>query len=125
MDVLISPDGEWLVLTVAFQTDRYKNGIWVLQTDGTSLTKLPVYGSYRWRSDGELLVIPYDFESEQPYLWQISLESNQIWALTDPSKTSLSIGNNDWQPSPDGEYIVFYSLEDRNLWVLDLPDPPR
>lgn len=124
-DVLISPGGEWLALTVAFQTDRSKNGLWVLKTDGTALSRLPVYGSYRWRSEGELLLIPYDFEASGPYLWQIEIASNQIWALTDPRETVLSIANNDWQPSPDGEKVVFYSSQDRNLWVLELPDPPE
>jgi len=121
-DVLISPEGEWLVFTVAFQTDRTKNGIWVSKTDGTSMSRLPAYGSYRWRSEGELLLIPYDFESDRPYLWQFSVNSNDIWALTNPADTDLTIANNDWQPSPDGEKIVFYSSEDRNLWVLELPD---
>jgi hypothetical protein len=123
-DLLISPEGEWVALTVAFQTDRAKNGLWVLRTDGGSLTQLPVYGSYRWRSDGQLLVIPYDFEAQEPYLWQVSIEDEQIWKLTDPKKISLPIANNDWQPSPDGEAIVFYSMEDHNLWVMDLPKTP-
>lgn len=123
-DVLVSPEGEWLALTVAFQSDQDQNGIWVVRTDGSTITRLPVYGSYRWRSDGELLVIPYDFESAGPYLWQVSVEGNQIWALTNPGQIDLSIANNDWQVSPDGEKIVIYSSKDRNLWVMRLPDPP-
>ena len=122
-DVLISAEGEWLVLTVAFQSDRSKNGIWVLRTDGSFTTRLPVYGSYRWKQEGQLLIIPYDFEAQGPYLWQIDIKADQIWALTDPEKTELPIGNNDWQPSPDGNKVVFYSHNDDSLWVLDLPKP--
>ncbi|MDF1500181.1 MAG: hypothetical protein P1P76_06915 [Anaerolineales bacterium] len=124
-DVLISPKGEWLALTVAFQADHSKNGLWVMRTDGSGITRLPVYGSYRWRAEGELLVIPYDFEAENPYLWQVSVETNQFWELTRPEDDDLVIANNDWQPSPDGRKIVFSSHADRNLWVMSLPDPPE
>lgn len=124
-DVLISPGGEWLAFTVAFQSDHEQNGLWTLKTDGSLVVRLPVYGSYRWRSEGELLVIPFDFEEDGPYLWQINIENDQIWALTDPHELEMSIANNDWQASPDGEKIVFYSQTDRNLWVLRLPEVPQ
>jgi hypothetical protein len=99
--------------------------LWTLKTDGSLVVRLPVYGSYRWRSEGELLVIPYDFEADGPYLWQINIENDQIWALTDPDEIELPIANNDWQASPDGEKIVFYSQTDRNLRVLRLPEIPE
>lgn len=124
-DVLISPEGEWLAFTVAFQTEHEKNGLWTLKTDGSTLKRLPAYGSYRWRSEGELLLIPYDFAAKSPYLWQFNIEEDQIWALTDPDEIELPIANNDWQASPDGEKIVFYSQSDRNLWVLRLPETPE
>jgi hypothetical protein len=124
-DVLISAEGEWLALTVAFQTDRTQNGIWALKTDGSLVRRIPAYGSYRWRSEGNLLIIPYDFSAERPYLWQIDVEQEQIWGLTDPKTLDLPIANNDWQPSPDGQKIVYYSTEDHNLWVLTLAQPPK
>ncbi|MGD8552452.1 MAG: hypothetical protein PVG02_02240 [Anaerolineales bacterium] len=123
-DVSISPEGEWIAFTVAFQTNATENGLWVLRTDGSSVTRLMHYGSYRWRSEGQLLLIPYDFSSPEPYLWQISVEEERIFALTDPEEIRLPIANNDWQISPDGSKIVFYSMDDLNLWVMDLPKTP-
>jgi hypothetical protein len=70
------------------------------------------------------LLIPYDFSSPEPYLWQISVEEERIFALTDPEQIRLPIANNDWQISPDGSKIVFYSMDDLNLWVMDLPETP-
>jgi hypothetical protein len=123
-DVLISPGGEWVAFTIAFQTDSTQNGLWVLRTDGSLNSRLTHYGSYRWRSEGQLLLIPYDFNTPKPYLWQYNLEQGEVFALTDPAKNNLPIANNDWQPSPDGSKIVFYSTEDHNLWVMDLPETP-
>lgn len=122
-DILISPAGEWLAFTLAFQSNKTQNGIWVLRNDGSSIKRLPVYGSYRWRADGELLIIPYDFDAPGPYILHMDLQDNEIWKLTDPAQTEIPIANNDWQPSPDGSRIVYFSSQDHNLWVVALPSP--
>ncbi len=121
--VLLSPNGKWLAVTVAFENDPGRNGIWVVRTDGRVSTKLPVYGSYRWRTDSQLLVIPSDMNEPGPYVLQFDLEGDQIWRITDPADTSLPIANNDWQVSPDGNKLVFLSAIDGNLRVLYLPSP--
>ena len=121
--VLLSPGGEWLAFTVAFENIPARNGIWAVRTDGRLSIKLPVYGSYRWRSDGQLLIIPLDINELSPFVLQFDLEQDHIWRITDPEETPLSIANNDWQISPDGKKMVFLSAIDGNLQVLYLPSP--
>jgi Tol biopolymer transport system component len=120
---LLSPNGEWLAFTVAFDTQEERNGLWVMRTDGSFSKKLDLFGAYRWRREGELLVIPLDLENPGPALWQVDVINGKSWRLIDPLHTSWQIASNDWQPSPDGEKIVFRSAEDQNLWVLELPSP--
>jgi hypothetical protein len=69
------------------------------------------------------LVIPLDLEQPGPALWQVDAINGRSWRLIDPLHTSWQIASNDWQPSPDGEKIVFRSAVDQNLWVLELPSP--
>lgn len=120
---LLSHDGDWLAFTVAFDTQEERNGLWVMRTDGSFSKKLDWFGAYRWRREGELLVIPLDLEQPGPTLWQLDVISGESWRLIDPKNISLRIASNDWQPSPDGEKIVFRSAEDQNIWVLELPVP--
>lgn len=121
--VLVSPGGDWVAFLVAFEPDGDRNGLWVARLDGSRTFKLPVIGSYRWRREGELLIIPYDGAGKDPYLLQFDLTGGEVFQLTDPEKTRLPIGNNDWEPSPDGKRIVFLSALDGNLWLLALPEP--
>lgn len=119
-DPLLSPGGEWLAFYVAFTGDSGQNGLWVLRTDGTSLSKITPFGAYRWRSTGRLLLIPYG-EGVLPRLFEVDAAAGQARQLTDPLRTSLPIANNDWFVSPDGEHLAFTSWIDRAIWVLDLP----
>jgi hypothetical protein len=120
---LLSPNGDWLAFIVAFDTQEERNGLWVMRTDGSFSQKLDLFGAYRWRREGELLVIPLDLERPGPTLWQVDINEDRIWRLIDPEQTPLLIASNDWQVSPDGEKIVFRSAEDQNLWILELPSP--
>ncbi|HEY44807.1 MAG TPA: hypothetical protein G4O11_12565 [Anaerolineae bacterium] len=120
---LLSLGTDWLAFTVAFDTREEQNGLWVMRTDGSFSKKLGIFGAYRWRHEGVLLVIPLDLELPGPTLWQVDVLSGNAWRLVDLSSASLRIASNDWQPSPDGEKMVFRSAEDQNLWVLELPIP--
>ncbi len=120
---LISPGGDWIAFIVAFDPDPTRNGLWLVRTDGSSTRKLEFFGAYRWRREGELLVIPLGLEPEVPSLWQVDSSTGETIRLTDPKYTKLPIANNDWQPSPDGTSVVFLSYQDRNLWLLPLPEP--
>lgn len=122
-DPLLSPGGGWLAYHVAFSADPEENGLWVLPTSGGEPRQLSGFGAYRWRAEGELLLIPLDLEGLGPALLQINVATGRSSQLTDPASTRLSIASNEWEPSPDGRWIVFASAEDGNLWLLDLGSP--
>jgi len=119
-DPQLSAGGGWLAFYVAFTGDSGQNGLWVLRTDGTSLSKVTPFGAYRWRAEGRLLLIPLG-EGLAPRLFEIDTAAGKALQLTDPLRTSLPIANNDWIVSPDGEHLAFTSWIDRAIWVLNLP----
>ncbi|TFH34467.1 MAG: hypothetical protein E4G99_09425 [Anaerolineales bacterium] len=123
-NILISPSGEWIAFVIAFESDPSRNGIWVMKTDGGFIDRLPVFGAYRWRSEGQLLVMPLVLDTPNPSLYQLDLEHGHAWTLLDPAIVQLDIANNDWSVSPDGRWLLFLSAEDRNLWVFELPELP-
>jgi hypothetical protein len=118
----ISPSGEWIAFIIAFEGNPTRNGIWVLKTDGSFVDRLPVFGTYRWRADGQLLIMPLDLDVPFPDIYQFDLENAQSWKLLDQATIQLPIANNDWSISPDGRWLRYLSSEDRNLWILALPE---
>lgn len=119
---LLSPGGTWVAFHVALSGDSGQNGLWVMRTDGTSLSKVTPYGAYRWRRDGVLLLIPLG-DGLAPMLFEVDAGVGRSRQLTDPIRTALPIANNDWVVSPDGRRVAFTSWIDRALWVLTLPEP--
>ncbi len=117
---LVSPDGAWLAFIVAFEPDARRNGLWALDTQTGDAGRLELFGAYRWRRKGVLLVVPLDLEGP-PMLWQVDVTSGRQRPLTDPDYVPLPIADNDWQVSTDGAWLVFRSAEDGNLWLLELP----
>lgn len=122
-DILISPGGEWLAFVVAFENETNRNGIWVVKTDGSHVERLTVFGSYRWRSEGQLMIMPLDLNQKYPDLYQLDLIDGMVWKLIDAQETALTITNNDWTVSPNGQWLLYHSSEDRNLWMLEIPEP--
>ncbi len=120
-DPLLSPEGAWLAFYLAQEPRAEDNGLWLLRLRDGSARRLTLFGSYRWRREGQLLVIPLELDEPSPSLWQVDAASGRTRRLTDPALTPLPIANNDWQVSPDGSKIVYLSSEDRNLWLLPLP----
>jgi hypothetical protein len=83
---------------------------------------LPLFGGYRWRSERALLVLAWETPEAAPGLWQVDVPDGEPRLLLREDELSLPIANNDWAVSPDGRWLVFLSWEDRNLWLLGLPD---
>ncbi|MCK4741197.1 MAG: hypothetical protein KAS80_02835, partial [Anaerolineales bacterium] len=110
--LLLSPAGGWLAFFMAFENQPDRNGLWIIGTDGSAKQHYSFIGAYRWRGEGQLLVIPQDLDAPGAYLWQIDIHEDIVWELTDPMLDALPIASNDWQPSPDGSVIVFRSYED-------------
>ncbi|MGQ9787592.1 MAG: peptidoglycan DD-metalloendopeptidase family protein, partial [Anaerolineae bacterium] len=61
----ISPKGTWLVYSIVFSQEHDQNGIWLVRTDGSQRRQLPseLFGSYRWRDDHLLLIVPLRSEA--------------------------------------------------------------
>jgi hypothetical protein len=119
---LLSPGGSYIAFYVALSSEPEANGLWIVPSDGSPGIKLDLFGAYRWRYDDMLMVIPLEMEAPGISLWQVDAASGEAVQLTYPQLTAISIANNDWQISPDGRRMVYLSAEDRNLWVLRLPN---
>jgi dipeptidyl aminopeptidase/acylaminoacyl peptidase len=118
----LSPEGGWLLYTIAFSGDPAVDGQWVVPLGGGEPRRLELYGAIRWRSEGKLLMIPLEWGGEAGLrVVEIDAATGAVRALTDPAQTPLPIGGGDWALSPDGQRLAFVSAEDRNIWVLDLP----
>ncbi|MGD8823166.1 MAG: hypothetical protein PVG63_08705 [Anaerolineales bacterium] len=119
-DLLLSPEGGWLAFTIRFEQTDGRNGLWIMNTADGQARRLDAYGSYRWRSEGQLLLIPFDPAAELA-LWQYDSASGEGIQLTNPDVYHFKIANNDWEVSPDGTKVVYVSAEDYSLWILQLP----
>ncbi|WP_322798973.1 hypothetical protein, partial [Thermoflexus sp.] len=117
----ISPAGGWVAYQSLFAVDPAQNGLWVVRADGTESRRLSVFGAYRWRSEGRLLVIPLEPGAPSHRVLEIDAATGAVRPLTDPSALRFRIAGGDWALSPDGRRIVFVSAMDRNLWLLELP----
>jgi Tol biopolymer transport system component len=117
----LSPDGAWLAYQVVFSGDLTADGLWLANTHTGQRMRLDVFGAYRWRDSGRLLIIPLDLTSASHLLWQVDAASGKAEPLTDPELTSFKVANGDWAVSPDGQKLVFVSASDQNLWLLSLP----
>ncbi len=117
----ISPEGGWVVYQSLFGADPAQNGLWVVRADGTGSRQLSVFGAYRWRSEGRLLVIPLEPGAPSHRVLEVEASTGAIRPLTDPVLLPFRIAGGDWALSPDGQRIVFVSAADRNLWILELP----
>ena len=119
----LSPGGGWLLYTVAFSGDPALDGQWVVPVTGGAPQRLELYGVVRWRVEGRLLMIPIEWGSTGGLrVVEIDAATGAVRALTDPAQTPLPIGGGDWALSPDGQRLAFVSSQDRNIWVLELPN---
>ena len=122
----ISPrGGDWVVFQVTASGDAQRDGLWVVGTDGRGMRRLDVYGSYQWRSEGRLAIVPLEVSTqsdlESHRLVEVEAVSGAVRQLTDPTQLSFRIANGDWSMAPDGDKFVYVSAEDHNLWVIELP----
>ncbi|MCS7260718.1 MAG: peptidoglycan DD-metalloendopeptidase family protein [Anaerolineae bacterium] len=120
----LSPQGTWLVYSIALSQKRDQNGLWLVRVDGTQRHQLPsaLFGAHRWRDDHRLLIVPLRPAATFHELWEFDAQNGTGRALTHPETIPFKIANNDWAVAPDGRSIVFVSALDRNLWLLRLPD---
>jgi Tol biopolymer transport system component len=119
---LLSPHAGWLAYQVTFSGDPAADGLWLLPLAGGEPRRLDVYGAYRWRGEGHLLVIPLEPGAPAQRVLEVDASTAEARALTDPAVTPLSIAGGDWALSPDGRTLAFVAAQDRNIWILELPE---
>ncbi|MCB0154263.1 MAG: hypothetical protein KDF65_05655 [Anaerolineae bacterium] len=126
-DGLLSPDRRYLIFMIRFETDEFKNGLWLvdLQSDSQLPKPLPFFGTYRWRDDQHLIYVPFDPAATGHIFYEYDLATGQSRRLSpdNPQAESLLISNNDWRVSPDGRKIALVAARGTDLdgiWVLEL-----
>lgn len=117
----VSPDGRWILYSIAFHPDPALNGQWLVRTDGSERRKLDFYAATQWRGHSRFIYIPLDPTMTWHTLYEYDAETGISRRLTDPAVTPFKITNGDWVLSPDGAKVIFVSAQDRNLWLLTLP----
>jgi dipeptidyl aminopeptidase/acylaminoacyl peptidase len=118
----LSPGGGWLAYQVAFTGAADNDGLWLVRTDGSGAYRLEVYGAYRWRSEGRLLVVPLEPGQGSQRFVEVEAAAGRMRSLTDATVTPVRIADGDWALSPDGRLVAYVSADDRNIWLLDLRD---
>jgi hypothetical protein len=121
--VSLSPQGGWLAYQVTFSGDTGLDGLWLVRADGTQAKRLTVFGAYTWRGDDRLFLIPLVAGAASNRLLEVDAATGLARDLIDPATTPINIAEANWSLSPDGGRLAFVAAEDRNIWVLDLPQP--
>jgi hypothetical protein len=117
----VSPDGGWMAYHNVLDPDPEENGLWIVNTETLERLRLEVFGPFQWRSEGRLVVIPLDVDSEHHSLIELDVESGRAATIVDPEIAPLKIAGGDWTLSPDGSWLAYISADDFNIWVLKLP----
>jgi Tol biopolymer transport system component len=120
---LPAPDGRWVAYTTSLdQEDPSANGVWLAAVDGGPPRKLPFEGAYRWRDGDRLVFMPLEPGAPVHKVLEYDARTQQSRQLLDPATVPIRVANNDWSVSPDGQTLAWVAEEDRNLWVVDLPE---
>lgn len=120
---LPSPGGGWVAYYVARHEDPTDTGMWIASTAGGAPRRIDkdLFGAYRWRDDGRLLVVPQNGDGVSHAIVEVDVATLATRRLTDPATTPFKIANGDWTVAPDGRRIAFVESRDKSIWVLGLP----
>jgi hypothetical protein len=122
--IVLSPDKRYLVYYASLESDVEQNGVWLIDLQNPTLApeKLPFWGTYRWRDNQHLVYIPFEPEAIEHNFFEYDVVTGQTRSLF-PAGTNLTVANNDWQISPDGQKIVLVAAKGTALdgiWVLEI-----
>jgi Tol biopolymer transport system component len=124
--IAISPGGRYVAYANLFADDPAQDGLWVVDVTTGTAQPLDLYGSYRWRAEGKLVVIPLegDFSdaTRSLRLVEFDLVAGSQRPLNDPARFPLRIASGEWEIAPDGQMLVYRAAQDYNLWLLALPE---
>ena len=122
----LSPDRRYLIYYVSREPAAAGvNGTWLLdlRQPATGPRRLPFFGAYRWRDNQHLVYVPFDPEATEHNFYEYNVIGGQSRLLF-PTGTGLTIANNEWQISPDGQRLALLAAQGTGLdgiWVLELP----
>ena len=119
--LLLSPDGGWLALLLTFSGDPQADGLWVLSTSDGAPRRIDAYGSYRWRSEGRLLLLPFEAGASGLSVVEVEAVNGTSETIMPAGALPGGVANNEWLPSPDGRWIVYLNAAESNLWLTALP----
>ncbi len=120
----LNPAKTRLVYYTLLAREPENNGLWHIDLTQPRLQaeKLPFLGAYQWQNSDQLIYIPFDPEAESHFFYRYDLQTGQTQQLTDETQPLLTVANNDWHVSPDGDKIIFMASRDRalaGLWVIE------
>lgn len=120
-DVTAAPGGGRIMFYLATQPDPTLNGVYTMLTERDAVPeKLPWFGSWRWRDANSVYYVPFDPTTEIHQLMYYDIPTKTQMALTDPVTEPFTIMNGKWEVSPDGRWIAFHNLLNRNLWLMEI-----
>ncbi|MFN8419226.1 MAG: M23 family metallopeptidase [Anaerolineae bacterium] len=116
----VAPGGKFVLFYAPFQEDPNVSGIYLIETvPNATANKLAIFGSYRWRDSNSFYYVPLALgQSMQLQMYDISTGQSTI--VTDPAQQPISIANDDWSVSPDGNAILYWEGSDYTLRALNL-----
>src|SRR5947207_11726487 len=97
----------WVAYSITFSGDASVDGLWVAPTAGGLPHRLADFGTFAWRAEGRLLLIPLESTAPSNRLIEVDASDGAERTLTDPAITPFQIAQGNWSLSPDGARLAF------------------
>ncbi len=120
----ISPDGKQVAYSrwwIDKMTDRWKESVWLVNSDGTRNRWLVDAGGQRWSPDGTRLAFVKLGEPTGAQIFVRYMDAEA--AMTQVTRLESGPGNLTW--SPDGKWIAFTAMvPEKSKWSTAIPGKP-
>ena len=118
LDAELSPDGKWVVFTLAPPQSPDTNDIWIMSMNGSEARKLTSQSggakTPSWLPDGSGIVYTINTRHDSQQLWRVSFDGKSLVQLT-------SGESNKFDPSYNGAGDLVYSgnaAGNYDLWLV-------
>ncbi len=113
----VAPGGGRLMFYITYQDDSALDGVYTMLTQpGAIATRLPWFGSWRWRDAESVYYIPFDLSAAYQTLMVYHVPTGQTQQLT---TTPFLVASGDWSVSADGRRVSFWNADDLTLWIIE------